>query len=116
MLKTPHDYTTEDGARFITKIDKKRVDTKYLHLLSDVEFKLILDENKNHVWTFGNAKAKTKDEILKLLDEGLSQTDIADTLAVHKGTVSKIRTQAIKNGLLTPKNKLTQDGFMFVNG
>ena len=116
MLKSPHDYTTEDGARFIMEFGKNRVDTKYLHLLSDQEFKLTLDENKNHVWTFGNAKAKTKNEILKLLDEGLSQTDIVNILTVHKGTVSKTRTQAIKNGLLTPKNKLTQDGLMFVNG
>ena len=116
MLKSPHDYITEDGARFIMEFGKNRVDTEYLHLLSDQEFKLTLDENKNHVWTFGNAKAKTKNEILKLLDEGLSQTDIVNILTVHKGTVSKVRKQAIKNGLLTPKNKLTQDGLMFVNG
>jgi hypothetical protein len=116
MLKSPHDYTTEDGARFIMEISKKRVDTKYLHLLSDVEFKLILDENKNHVWTFGNAKAKTKDEILKLLDEGLSQTDIKDTLGIDKAYISRIRKKAIKDGLLSSKNKLTQSGFMTANG
>ena len=117
ILKVPHDYTTEDGCRFVMDFGKHRsIDSKGLHLIPNTELKLILDENENHIWTFGNVKAKTKNEILKLLDEGLSQTDIVNTLSIHKGTVSKTRTQAIKNGLLTPKNKLTQDGFAFVNG
>ena len=116
MLKTPRDYITEDGARFTLQFDKKRVDTEYLHLLSEREFKLILDENKNHIWTFGNVKAKTKDEILKLLDEGLCQTDIKDMLGIDKAYISRIRTKAIKDGLLSQKNKLTQSGFMTANG
>ena len=87
-----------------------------MNLISDTEFKLIIDESGDHVWTFGNVKKETKNEILRLLDEGLSQTDIKNTLSIHKGTVSKIRKQAIKDGLLTEKNKLTQSGFMAVNG
>jgi len=52
---------------------------------------------------------------LILLDEGVSQTDVANNLSIHKGTVSKIRKQAIKDGLLTQNNKLTQSGFTAVN-
>ena len=115
MLKTPRDYITEDGARFTLQFDKKRVDTEYLHLLSEREFKLILDENKNHIWTFGNVKAKTKDEILKLLDEGLCQTDIKDSLGVDKAYISRVRKKAIKDGSLSQKNKLTQSGLMTAN-
>ena len=116
MLKHARDYTTEDGARFIVNFTKKRIPNKYLHLISDTEFKLIQDEGQRHVWSWQNVRKETKNEILSLLDEGLSQTDIKDTIGIHKGTVSKIRKQAIKDDLLTPKNKLTQQGFIAVNG
>ncbi|HUV50116.1 MAG TPA: AAA family ATPase [Anaerolineae bacterium] len=116
MLKAPYNYVPEDGARFILQFGKNRVDTKCLHLLSDQEFKLTLDENKNHIWTYGNIKAETKTEILKLLDEGLSQTEITDILGIDKAYISRIRKKAIKDGLLSQKNKLTQSGFMTANG
>ena len=116
MLKAPHDYTPEDGARFIVHFNKARVQTSRLNLLGDTEFKLILDETGDHTWTCSSVKKETKNEVLRLLDEGMTQTDIKNTLGIHKGTVSKIRTRAIKDGLLTPKNKLTQAGIMAVNG
>ncbi|MBW1967395.1 MAG: AAA family ATPase [Deltaproteobacteria bacterium] len=116
MLKAPYDYTPEDGARFVVHFSKARVQTSRLNLLSDTEFKLTLDEAGNHTWTYSNVKRETRSEVLRLLDEGMTQTDIKNTLGIHKGTVSKIRTRAIKDGLLTPKNKLTQAGIMAVNG
>ena len=106
MLKTPHDYVPEDGARFIVHFSKARVQTSRLNLISDTEFKLIADESGNHIWTFSGVRQETRKEVLRLLDEGLTQTDIVSALGVHKGTVSKIRTRAIKDGLLTQKNKL----------
>jgi len=115
ILKAPRGYTPEDGARFIVHFTKSRVKMSDLHLVADSEFKLIYDENKNLVWSYGNVKAEIKNEILILLDQGLSQTDVKDTLEIHKATVSKIRSQAIKDGLLTPKNKLTPSGFEAVN-
>jgi len=116
MLKKPHDYMPEDGARFIVNFGKARVQTSRLNLIADTEFKLIINESGNHVWTFGSVRKETKNEILRLLDEGLTQTDIKNTLGIDKAYVSRIRKQAIKDGLLTPKNKLTQSGFMDVNG
>ena len=80
-----------------------------------MEFKLIQDENNKLDWTWGSAKAQTKNEVLRLLDEGMSQTDIKNTLGIHKGTVSKIRSQAIKDGFLTSKNKLSQAGILSIN-
>ncbi len=50
-----------------------------------------------------------------MLDEGIKQTEIVDNLGISKGYISKIRNKAIKNGLLTDTNKLTQSGFMAVN-
>ncbi|MEA1947003.1 MAG: AAA family ATPase [Thermodesulfobacteriota bacterium] len=116
MLKKPHDYMPEDGARFIAHFGKARVQTSRLNLISDTEFKLIVDESGSYVWTFNSVKKETKNEILRLLDEGMTQTDVKSTLGIDKAYVSRIRKQAIKDGLLTPKNKLTQSGFMSLNG
>lgn len=115
ILKSPHDYTPEDGARFIAHFSKARVSTNRLSLIADIEFKLVVDELNNHQWAFSNVRKKMKYEILRLLDEGMTQMEVKDSLGINKATVSRIRTQAIKNGLLTPKNKLTQSGFMAVD-
>jgi hypothetical protein len=114
MLKRPYDYTPEDGARFIVYFSKARVKTSSLNLLGDTEFKLILSENENHTWTWGNVKTQNKNEVLRLLDGDVAQTQIASILKINKATVSKIRTQAIKDGILTTKNKLTQAGIMSI--
>ena len=115
ILKTPYNYISEDGCRFIVNFSKARVKTSELSKIADTEFKLIEDQDGQLVWTWGNVKAETKIQILKLLDEGLTQTEIHETLGVDKGYVSRIRKQAIKDGLLTAKNKLTQSGFSVAN-
>jgi putative DNA primase/helicase len=116
MLKSPSDYIPEDGARFIVHFGKARVQTRHLSLIGDTEFKLIQDDARAYVWTWGNVRKKTRDEVLALLDEGASQSDVANTLGIHKGTVSKTRKQAIKDGLLTKNNKLTQTGAIAIHG
>ena len=115
ILKSPHDYTPEDGCRFIVHFTKHRIRTTYLTHIADTEFKLIEGDSGRHVWTYNSIKAETKKEILRLLDEGLSQSEVKDTLGIDKGYVSRIRKQAIKDGLLTPKNKLTQSGYVAAN-
>jgi hypothetical protein len=115
MLKSPTDYTTEDGARFVVHFTKQRVQNKYLKLLSDTEFKLIQDESGHYVWSTSNVKGVHKREVLKLLDEGLTQSAICETLDLSKGYVSKIRKRAENEGLITVKNKLTQDGVVWLS-
>jgi len=116
LLKAPNDYHPEDGARFIVRFTKSRVRMSDLHLVADTEFKLIYDENKKLAWAWGNIKAETKNEILRLLNEGFSQSDVKDALGVDKAYVSRVRKKAIQDGFLTPKNKLTQEGFIAING
>ncbi len=111
LLKTPRNYAPEDGARFVVNFTKSRIRTSRLHLIADTEFKLIQGEDGGYIWTWGNVRANNKNEVLKLLDEGLPQTDVASTLGIGKAAVSKIRAQAIKDDLLTLKNKLTHSGF-----
>lgn len=110
-LKTPHNYSPEDGCHFTTHFSKARVRTKEMNKIADMEFKLIQDENGKLAWTWGTVKPSIKNEILRLLDEGLTQTKIYTSLNIDKAYVSRVRTQAIKDGLLTEKNKLIQSGF-----
>ncbi len=115
FLKSPNDYTTEDGARFVAHFTKQRVQNKYLKLLADTEFKLIQDESGHYVWSTSNVKGVHKREVLNMLDDGLTQSEICESLDLSKGYVSKIRKWALQEGLLTPKNKLNQDGFLWIS-
>ena len=110
-LKSPPDYVPEDGCRFIVHFAKARVRTSDLTLIEDREFKIVVDDTGLSKWTHQTVRAQNKYEVLRLLDEGMSQTDASNTLGLTRGRVSQIRNRAIKDGLLTSKNKLTQDGF-----
>jgi len=115
-LKYPHDYTPEDGARFIAHFSKARIPTVDLQLIADTEFKLVQNESGENVWTWANVKGHRKREILKMLDEGLEYEAIKQQLGLSsKGYITKIKKEAIDNGLLTPKGNLTQPGFMYVS-
>jgi putative DNA primase/helicase len=114
-LKTPTDYTPEDGCRFILHFTKSRVRTKDLSLVADVEFRLAEDEASQALWVYGNVKQQRKREVLRLFDQGMDAKAICETVDLSKGYVSKIRKKAIEDGLITSKGNLTPDGFMFVN-
>lgn len=115
VLKSPSDYTPEDGCRFVLHFTKSRVATRDLPLLADTEFKLIEDPTGAIFWSWGNVKRKAKQDVLTLIDEGLDTKAICDTLDITKGYVSRIRKWAIDEGYLTPKGKLTPAGYTFTN-
>jgi putative DNA primase/helicase len=114
-LKTPHDYTPEDGARFILHFSKSRVATKDLPLIGDIQFKLTEGDGQL-IWTWGNVKGERKREILKMLDENLDYKTITETLDISKGYITKVKKQAIEDGHLSKTGKLTQDGFIAISG
>jgi putative DNA primase/helicase len=115
MLKKPHDYTPEDGARFIVHFSKSRIKTSRLNLIRDTEFKLILDESRNHVWTFKNVRQSAKQEVIKMIDKGIDQKTIAESLGITKGYVSQLKKRAIKKGLLSTTGELTLSGLDYVS-
>ncbi|KKL91108.1 hypothetical protein LCGC14_1897940, partial [marine sediment metagenome] len=115
MLKSPSNYVAEDGARFICHFSKARVKTTDLSLISDTEFHLIRNESGDHVWTWAGVKAENKRSIIKMISEGFDQKTIVEELEITKGYVSRIKKQAIKDGHLTSKGKLTQSGFSEVS-
>jgi 5S rRNA maturation endonuclease (ribonuclease M5) len=115
MLKKPHDYTPEDGARFVIHFSKARVQTKHLNIMGDTEFKLMIDESGDHVWTYKNVRQSAKIEVIKMIDDGLDQKTIAENLNVSKGYVSQLKKQAVNDGWLSTKGKLTPTGFEHVS-
>ena len=116
MLKAPHDYSPEDGARFIVHFTKSRVSTKDLPLISDIELKLTEDEHGQGVWTYKNVRREAKIEVLRMIDEERSNKAIMETLGISKGRVSQIRKEAVNESLLDKNGKLTQTGFKVVYG
>jgi 5S rRNA maturation endonuclease (ribonuclease M5) len=112
-LKSPHDYSPEDGARFNVQFTKARVTTRHLPQITDTEFKL-QEKDGCHMWTFGNVKQERKKEIIRMLDEGEKQVDVAAMIGVGRAYVSQIKKEAIKDGYLTNKNKLTQSGAYYI--
>ena len=116
MLKRPFDYVPEDGARFKVTFQKARVATKDLGLIGDTQFHLIADEHGNLTWTWGNVRRETKTEILRMVDDGAKNKTIAETLDVDKGYVSRVKKQALNDGILDKDGKVTQSGFFQVYG
>jgi len=100
ILKPPQDYTPEDGARFITHFSKARVSHRDLQSISDIEFKLLQDESDRYIWTWGNVKMENRRALLALIDQGMDQKTICETLELSKGYVSKIKGKATKDGYI----------------
>ena len=114
VLQRPHDYMPEQGAKFIVKFKKSRVPMKDLALMADVEF-ILTEVDGRLQWVWGPVKRKNQIEILRMIDEGVKQDDIAKSLGVDKGYVSRVKIKAIKDGHLTDKGKLTPTGLRVVN-
>jgi hypothetical protein len=82
-----------------------------LNLVGLTEFQLTQSEDGRQVWTYKNVKSAAKWEIIKSLDEGMQQSTIAESVGIDKGYVSRVKKQAVKDGILSKKCKLTQAGF-----
>ncbi|MBW1955561.1 MAG: AAA family ATPase [Deltaproteobacteria bacterium] len=115
ILRPPSDYTPDDGCRFVVHFSKARVNTADLKLIADTEFKLILGESGRYEWTWANVRAEKKKDILRMMDEGIEQKTIAETLGITKGYITKIKKWAFSEGLLSKDGKLNQSGFEYVS-
>jgi hypothetical protein len=115
ILRWPNDYTPEQGARFVIHFSKARIATRNLKLIADTEFSLNENEHNKATWFWANVKGQSKRAILKMIDEGIDTKAICEVLGVSRQYVSKTRLEAIKQGYLTEKNRLTQSGFWWVS-
>lgn len=109
-LQKPSDYTTTDGARFILKFTKKRIESTLLPLLDDIECHYKPNEQGVYEWTFQRQKKNIELEILNLLSFGDTQKEIAEKLSISQSAVSKTKTKLIEKGLLDSYGMLTEKG------
>jgi hypothetical protein len=115
-LKAPSDFVPEDGCRFVMHFEKSRVSLRDLPLIADAEFQLTEDEAGGSVWTWKNVKKSVRNEVLKMVDQGAESKAICETLGISKGYVSQIRKKSFKDGLISAKGTLTQQGIFEVSG
>lgn len=110
-LDFPQGYTREDGCRFVCKFVKTRIPHADLPLVTDTEMWWRPDENGIYTWVFQSVRKQHKVEVVKKLDEGKSQKDIAAELGITPARVSQLKKEAVQDGLITEAGNLTQTGF-----
>jgi len=95
MLKQPSGYLPESGADFIASFSKARVAYADLNKLQDVRFTLT-EMDGALTWEWRNVKAEIKQEVLRMIDQGMDYKDIASELGISKGRISQIKAEGKK--------------------
>ena len=98
MLKRSETYTQDQGATFEVHFEKSR------GFCGDdatpFEASLTQDEQGLPCWTTRSLEDSDFDKVIKLLNKGISQKEIAETLKVSKSTISRHATRARNEGLI----------------
>lgn len=98
-LRRPADYNPESGAVFEVHFEKARG----IHG-SDVapfEARLATDSEGKHTWTTRTVEDSTRERVAALIEDGLTQQDIAAELGLAKSTVSH-HAKALREAGRTP--------------
>lgn len=91
ILRHPPDYVPENGADFILTFSKTRLPWEDLKHVQDLRFTLNQDETGRVAWSWGFMRAKIKEDVVRMLREGISGKDIAEQLGITRGRVSQIK-------------------------
>ncbi len=95
-LERPHDYTPDQGACFEVHFEKNR--GIYGEDVKPFEAQLITGSHGESIWTTRSVEDSNYSKIVKLHNDGLSKTEIADEIGVHKSTVGRNIKKAIAEG------------------
>ena len=96
------DDETDNGARFELHFEKNRgffgedADSRVVQLISD--------EDGSIRWVWEPLKESTFHRVVELLKDGLTPTEAAKELEIHKSTATRYKQRAEREGLLTPKS------------
>ena len=96
------DDETDNGARFELHFEKNRgffgedADSRVVQLISD--------EDSSIRWIWEPLKESTFHRVVELLKDGLTPTEAAKELEIHKSTATRYKQRAEREGLLTPKS------------
>lgn len=103
-LSRPDGYTQDKGASFIVNFEKSR--GFYGEDAKSFEANFTTNQFGKPCWVMRSLEDSTYDKVVTLLNEGLSQTEIAGELSIHKSNVSRYTKRAKNGGLLTNKGVL----------
>lgn len=97
-LKKPSDYKASEGARFEVHFEKSR--GIYGDDVKPFEAMLITGFDGRLEWVVKDLDESLNDKVISLLQEGLTQKEIAEELKISKGTVSKYKSRNTRGGQL----------------
>lgn len=97
-LRRPPKYSPSDGAKFEVHFEKNRGfggdDAK--------PFEAALTSNESKlIWSCRDIENRNDEDIINMYNEGMTQTDIAKELNVHKSTISRAIKKAKVEGKIT---------------
>lgn len=91
-LKRPEDYNPDKGAAFIINFEKAR--GFYGEDANPFEANLTEDVTGKPCWLIKSLEESTYDKVITMLNDGVSQKDIAIELNINKSNVSRYATKA----------------------
>lgn len=97
-LRHAADYRPEDGAAFEVHFEKARG----IHGddVAPFEARLVADANARTTWVTRSVEDSTFDKVVNMLNDGLSQKEIAEELGINKSNISRHASKAKQSGLL----------------
>lgn len=99
-LRRPSDYEPDEGARFVVHFEKAR--SLYGQEVEAIEATLEPSPDGMQSWSFRAAADLADARMIELAELGLTQTDIASELGVHKSTVCRALAKAQAEGRYKP--------------
>ncbi|MEO5811994.1 MAG: AAA family ATPase [Rhodanobacter sp.] len=102
-LRRPADYVPDQGARFEVHFEKARA--LYGQDVSPFEAALETLPDGTQAWTTRAATDTQAEQIIEMIDMGLTQGEVAKELGVGRSTVIRRLKRAQEEGLYTPKLK-----------
>lgn len=98
-LRKPADYSPDQGARFEIHYEKNR---GFSGEAAKPMLAQLQSNGELHRWELQSCESSLFEQVVALLNEGLTQREIADELGASKGTVSKYTRRAKEEGRWTP--------------
>jgi putative DNA primase/helicase len=101
-LRRPKDYVPAEGARFEVHLEKAR--SVHGDAANPFEARLEVRDGAA-TWTLKDLEDTVTQRVASLLNDGLTQREVADELGIGLGTVSRHKHKAEQEGLLNRSNR-----------
>lgn len=105
-LRRPVDYEPDQGAVFEVHFEKAR--GLYGDDVRPIEARLCTNDQGVMTWVTRTVEDSTFDRVVELMNDGLSQKDVAAELNINKSTVSRSVKKAEALGVIKVKKRATR--------